>query len=156
GRADGSILVGCNAHVRSNNGASLLEVRDGRVRTLIERSDRLLDIATHGETAWMATDNAILQVAITGATPPIEARGFTCCGPLFLDREGSLWHGTLTGLQQFPGPETGTVGVPGVGIGIESTPTEVVMTGWSGVEHAPLSGKQSENLPFGSYRRPCS
>ena len=80
---------------------------DGRWEVAPGRAGRGIGLALRGDTLWVASDRHLVAHR-SGDEPEVldNAQGIWSGGPLFVDREGSLWMGTFAGLLQFPEPET--------------------------------------------------
>ncbi len=91
-----------------NGTLRLLQRYAGSTDVLLElRGRRPIALAERGGALWIAYDRG--AAILRPGEPPerLEAdRGLPGGGPLLVDREGSVWLGSLSGLTQFPEPET--------------------------------------------------
>jgi len=71
------------------------------------RPGRGIGIAFRGGTMWVSADRHLTAYRV-GERPEVldNRHGVWSGGPMLVDREGSLWHGSNTGLHQYPEPET--------------------------------------------------
>src|SRR5205085_2109416 len=104
--ADGSLYVlESHGHVWRIAGGAMTEVfmLDSRAITLAQR----------GDVIWVVYDSALVGLAL-GAPPDVMRRadGITSAEAILVDREGSLWLGTASGVQQFPEPDTAVWDAP--------------------------------------------
>lgn len=85
----------------------ILEVRDGQITSREFPLGRPVDLELRGQTVWASFDHYLVALR-EGESPEIlgPKEGILSGGPLLVDHEGSLWHGTLRGLIQYPEPET--------------------------------------------------
>jgi hypothetical protein len=68
---------------------------------------RWISIVERNGTVWVALDRFLMALR-PGERPEVigQDRGVESGGPLLVDREGSLWLGSLAGLHQYPEPDT--------------------------------------------------
>lgn len=82
--------------------------RPGGVKPrILSISARAIGLARRGPTAWASFDRYLVALREDRA-PEVLGPGDLPAGggPVLVDREGSLWLGTFSGLFQFPEPET--------------------------------------------------
>ncbi|HEV8324362.1 MAG TPA: two-component regulator propeller domain-containing protein [Myxococcota bacterium] len=93
-------------------GGRLVEIRpDGTLLERLKLSARAISLAVRGDTVWAAFDHVLAAVRAGRAVEILGAsEGILSGGPMLVDREGSLWLGTFSGLLQFPEPETRSYG----------------------------------------------
>ncbi|NOZ94732.1 MAG: hypothetical protein GXP47_08345 [Acidobacteria bacterium] len=96
-------------------------------------------LAVRGEAVWAAFDRFLVRLG-PGETADVMglAEGVPSGGRLLVDREGSLWMGTFSGLLQFPEPDT-TIwtdleGLPSAHARyVVATPEGVLVSTWQGL-----------------------
>ena len=90
----------------------VLEIGDGRSTVRFNPSTfglpqtRALGLAVRDGVIWVSLDRYLVRLDSAGARVLGHTAGIEGGGPLLVDREGTLWLGTFTGLFQFPEPET--------------------------------------------------
>lgn len=68
---------------------------------------RVLDLRMRGSTLWLSLDTQLVAIGADGHQRRMGIEdGLPSGGPLFVDRESSLWLGSFVGLVQFPEPDT--------------------------------------------------
>lgn len=71
------------------------------------RGARPVALALRERTLWVAFDRFLVAVREDRSLDVLSSHdGIDGGGPLFVDREGSLWMGTFSALMQFPEPDT--------------------------------------------------
>jgi ligand-binding sensor domain-containing protein len=98
---DGSVWLA------THYGTGLWRVDAGGTHALERLGGRAMDMRERGGTLWLSLDKALLAYAADGSVRKLGVtEGLPSGGPLFVDRENSLWLGTFVGLMQFPEPDT--------------------------------------------------
>ncbi|HJQ98676.1 MAG TPA: two-component regulator propeller domain-containing protein, partial [Candidatus Polarisedimenticolaceae bacterium] len=100
-KEDGTVYAGSWLH----DGGHVYEVREGRVRQIQRESPgRLMGMTLRGDVLWIAYDVGLVRVREGEPEDRIVDHGVG--GPLFVDREGSLWVASAAGIFHLPEPET--------------------------------------------------
>jgi len=99
--SDGSVWLA------SHYGSGLWRVDAGGAHAIERPGGRGMDMRERSGTLWLSLDKALLAYNADGSMRRLGiAEGVPSGGPLFVDRENSLWLGTFIGLMQFPEPDT--------------------------------------------------
>lgn len=126
-------------------GGAVVRIREDGAEELVRmRGARGIRLAVRGDTVWASFDRYLVSIAPDGAISTLGPEdGIPGGGPLLVDREGSLWLGTFSGLLQFPEPGTR---IWGQGDGLPSEHTRFLAEGEEGLWVSTWQG-------MGSLRR---
>jgi signal transduction histidine kinase/ligand-binding sensor domain-containing protein len=97
----------------SGPGGRVLEIADGVATERLALAEippgRAIALVERGGTIWVVLDRFLVAVR-AGESPELLGwdHGILSGGPILVDREGSLWLGTFSGLLQMPEPDTRT------------------------------------------------
>ncbi|MDX1388552.1 MAG: two-component regulator propeller domain-containing protein, partial [Acidobacteriota bacterium] len=98
----GSLFV-----VRDEFPTSVIELRQDGLIEHLSVHDRPVDLALRSDTIWFSHKLGLTALRADGAIESVGTDDFEHTGGfLLVDREGSLWMGSLHGLFQFPEPDT--------------------------------------------------
>jgi signal transduction histidine kinase/ligand-binding sensor domain-containing protein len=125
-----------------------------RLTQLIKPIGRGIDLQGRGSTVWASFDRFL--AAVRPGEPPevIGSKGLPEGGGLMVvDREGSLWIGTFSGLVQFPEPETvywnDQHGFPSAHTRyLARTPDRVWASTWQGLGYIDVTGGRRTAHPL--------
>jgi signal transduction histidine kinase len=135
-------------------GGVVAEIANGGRRELFRIAMRPIDLRLRGDVVWVSYDYGLVALH-AGAPPEIlgPGQGVSSGGPLFVDREGSLWLGTFHGLLQFPCPDTVAWGAEdGLGMAprrLALTSPGIAVDTWPGLNLMPRGAgtRQPEQVP---------
>jgi signal transduction histidine kinase/ligand-binding sensor domain-containing protein len=138
-------------------------VRDLMPDRLPPRAARAVALAVRGSTVWAVFDRYLLAVRPDQRPELLGPEdGISGGGPILVDREGSLWLGTFSGLSQFPEPETriwrDRHGLPSRHTRfVVRARDQVWVTTWQGaaVLRRDDAGWQAMTVPWPEQARPC-
>jgi signal transduction histidine kinase len=135
-RAHGELLLLCYSDA---NGGELMEITSDRVRRIWHSLRRPVDMVQRGETLWISLDGGLLSLVGDRVTDRIGiTEHLASGGALLVDRENTLWVGSVRGAVQFPEPDSAswTPEFAVAGRVLATSSHSVWLSGWGGMLRA--------------------